>query len=86
MIFGMFDYKFSFMKRFLFSAIVALCVSASAVAQDYNDFFQFRPDKKARKNYINISYVSDEIKLSDKDAGMDGTGKSAESNWAVLLT
>ena len=39
---------------------MALCVSASAVAQDYNDFFQFRPDKKARKNYINISYVSDE--------------------------
>ena len=84
--FGMLDYKFSFMKRFLFSAIVALCVSASAVAQDYNDFFQFRPDKKARKNYINISYVSDEIKLSDKDAGVDGTGKSAESNWAVSLT
>lgn len=74
------------MKRFLFLAMTVLCVSASAVAQDYNDFFQFRPDKRVRKNIINICYVSDEIKLSDKDAGVGVAGKSVESNWAVSLT
>lgn len=69
----------------------------SAAAQEYNDFFTFRPDKKVRKNVINISYLSDKIELSDKGVNLGdifdeaagiarGTNVGARSNWGVSLT
>ena len=46
------------MKKNLFLALAALCACMSAAAQEYNDFFTFRPDKKVRKNVINNWGVS----------------------------
>ena len=85
------------MKKILFLALVALCACMSAAAQEYNDFFTFRPDKKVRKNVINISYLSDKIELSDKGVNLGdifdeaagiarGTNVGARSNWGVSLT
>lgn len=77
--------------------MAALCACMSAAAQEYNDFFTFRPDKKVRKNVINISYLSDKIELSDKGVNLGdifdeaagiarGTNVGARSNWGVSLT
>ena len=84
------------MKRLFLLALV-LCAAASAAAQDYNDFFTFRPDKKVRKNSLNISYVSDRISLSDKNLSLgdivgetgdiiDGAVDGVKSNWGVSAT
>lgn len=74
-----------------------LSLAVSAAAQDYNDFFTFRPDKKVRKNSFNFSYVSDKLSVSDKaftigdipgETGdiIDGSNLGVQSNWGASLT
>lgn len=84
------------MKRF-FLLVLVLCTAATAAAQEYNDFFTFRPDKKVRKNSLNISYVSDKISPTDKNLSLgdvagetgdiiDGAVDGVKNNWGVSLT